>query len=916
MSAAGLALLLLSSAPGPAEGIVANGGMEVGGRATATGWGTDVQQGTYEFAIAGDAHTGSRCLAIRCTGEPGWARWYTTDVFLLEGHTYEFRAWVKTEGGGAAGDCWLTGGGSQLFLRPFSDKPAWTEVSARFTATQTARVGLYLQAKATGTVFFDDVTLEVVAAPPPPPAASIPTTGAPLTGIVIPTQAGPHHGYLAVETQRVLERMTGVKLPITSADAPGLETGRQVRIGVGLPGRTYDRELAKLSDEGIYVEVSDGGIVCLGRTPRAVYYAVQELFYLLGCRWIMPEGPGEVIPRVERLDLAPQRIVHNPSFALRGGKTVQVYHYPPDMQSRHVPVDPWVDWAARNRMNALKASYPWTWDYGAVRGHQWSEWSGHTLYAILPPEKYFADHPEFYTLVGGKRTHVHSSGRPSEVCVSNPDLPRIIADRAIEFFDTDPDARRFALCAEDEPSYWCECDACKALDTEPVDWSKNGLEVLPMTDRWMYLVNRVADLVAERYPDRYIVTFAYASTRNPPRKQFPHRNVMIELTWWSRCFKHGMLDKRCEVNREGMALLNRWRKLAPVSIYGYLDYHFMEAPCPYYHPDADFYRTVYALGVRHISDEWDTTFTSSPLLLNLRARLLWDVNTDVDAYIADFCRRAYGPAGEEVQAYFSTLEQAVQQAETPHVRFNDLDKFTDEVLDEAHRHLRRAFAAAGDDPEIRARVARLQFSLLFTELSRLQQRLEAEPELYARTEPLKTGMRALVNEYSIPVILGAYNAFALSYRPPVEALNAPLLGALPEVWRFKPDPDRTGEQAGWQAAEPDDTWGPISTHAAWEGQGHEGYDGYGWYTVEVTIPETKAEHVWLLFGAVDETCRVWINGEHVGDSDGDPGVLWDKPVAVEITGKYRPGEPNRLTVRVHDSAYAGGIWKPVEIRAH
>jgi hypothetical protein len=172
MHVVSLAVLLLSSAPGRAsEGIVANGGMEVGAKATATGWGTDVQQGACEFAISGAAHSGSRCLAIRCTGEPGWSRWYTTDVFLLEGHTYEFRAWVKTEGAGAAGECWLTGGGDQLLMRPFSDKPAWTEVSGRFATAQTARVGLYLQAKGTGTVFFDDVTLEVVAAPPSPPAA-------------------------------------------------------------------------------------------------------------------------------------------------------------------------------------------------------------------------------------------------------------------------------------------------------------------------------------------------------------------------------------------------------------------------------------------------------------------------------------------------------------------------------------------------------------------------------------------------------------------------------------------------------------------------------------------------------------------------------------------------------------------------
>jgi hypothetical protein len=66
---------------------------------------------------------------------------------------------------------------------------------------------------------------------------------------------------------------------------------------------------------------------------------------------------------------------------------------------------------------------------------------------------------------------------------------------------------------------------------------------------------------------------------------------------------------------------------------------------------------------------------------------------------------------------------------------------------------------------------------------------------------------------------------------------------------------------------------------------------------------------------VDETFSLWINGQYVGASEGDPGILWDEPVAVEITGKFRQGAKNRITMRVHDSANAGGIWKPIYVTA-
>ena len=61
--------------------------------------------------------------------------------------------------------------------------------------------------------------------------------------------------------------------------------------------------------------------------------------------------------------------------------------------------------------------------------------------------------------------------------------------------------------------------------------------------------------------------------------------------------------------------------------------------------------------------------------------------------------------------------------------------------------------------------------------------------------------------------------------------------------------------------------------------------------------------------------RVWLNGKYIGASEGDPGVIRDKPAAVQITGKYTPGKKAWLVVRVHDIGFAGGIWKPVRVTA-
>ena len=84
---------------------------------------------------------------------------------------------------------------------------------------------------------------------------------------------------------------------------------------------------------------------------------------------------------------------------------------------------------------------------------------------------------------------------------------------------------------------------------------------------------------------------------------------------------------------------------------------------------------------------------------------------------------------------------------------------------------------------------------------------------------------------------------------------------------------------------------------------------------DVTIPQAEGKRIWLLFGAVDETWKVWLDGKYIGASEGDPGLIWDKPAAVQITGKYTPDKKTRLVVRVNDIGFAGGIWKPVRITA-
>ena len=72
---------------------------------------------------------------------------------------------------------------------------------------------------------------------------------------------------------------------------------------------------------------------------------------------------------------------------------------------------------------------------------------------------------------------------------------------------------------------------------------------------------------------------------------------------------------------------------------------------------------------------------------------------------------------------------------------------------------------------------------------------------------------------------------------------ASLAGAQPGTidlargWRFAPDPEKRGFEAGWAAPEFDDSaWAAIDAGARWEDQGFRDLDGAAWYRRRVAVP--------------------------------------------------------------------------------
>jgi beta-mannosidase len=89
-------------------------------------------------------------------------------------------------------------------------------------------------------------------------------------------------------------------------------------------------------------------------------------------------------------------------------------------------------------------------------------------------------------------------------------------------------------------------------------------------------------------------------------------------------------------------------------------------------------------------------------------------------------------------------------------------------------------------------------------------------------------------------------------------------------WRYKKDPQRTGEAERLFAPETARRdWGVMSIPVNWYNTEVGDYHGVIWFAREFRLAEElKAKELLLCFGAVDYKADVWLNGEYLGHHEG------------------------------------------------
>lgn len=291
----------------------------------------------------------------------------------------------------------------------------------------------------------------------------------------------------AYDLQERIYEMSGVRIPVVSDEFiftvnPKMivigENKRTKELGIDIPSNWPENESFRIYS-------NENAVVLVGNDENkftGTEFAVTYLMEMLGFGWYSVENYWHVVPSSDTVVIPSMSII----------KTA-------DFDSRRTPV---------YKKNYSLGKRWYLGGYGSEVEHK--------PQTFLAPSLYYPTYYDWYAYSKGTRNP--SGKRFWQMCYSNKDLQKFVAEQCIDFFESNPDYVGISVGQEDgagADANWCECASCKAYASNP-------------TETIMRFANDIAELVAPEYPDKTFMFYAYYDTFDPPSTNIkPHPNVMV-----------------------------------------------------------------------------------------------------------------------------------------------------------------------------------------------------------------------------------------------------------------------------------------------------------------------------------------------------------------------------------------------------
>ncbi|QIF03528.1 DUF4838 domain-containing protein [Roseimicrobium sp. ORNL1] len=371
-----------------------------------------------------------------------------------------------------------------------------------------------------------------------------------------------------------------------------------------------------------------------GYDERGSYNAVCGYLMGLGVRWYMPGEVGEVIPTLKSLPLPKVNETVIPDFPMRRFN-VKLGVFGEDMAK----------WAMR-----LGLRDP----YGIQVAHGLDD--------MTHRKEIFEKYPEWFALYGGKR-HTAPDQRLNQLCYSNEEL----LQHTVRYVRAQLDHYKLdaiSVMPPDGFSAMCQCDKCKGKDTP--ERGPQGL----LSDYVWDFVNRVAKEVRKSHPDKKVMNCAYGAYTLPPLKiEKLEPNVVVSIVGGRRP-ANNRPDEQAAIKE----LRESWLPKISNPLINFENYPLTERGwyLPAYTPHVmgesinaikdTFQGEDIWLSMRQDFEKTDPGFNH--FLVYFTQRMYWGgPKQDVDAMFREYVRLFYGPAEQEMLAFFGYCENNWQDME-------------------------------------------------------------------------------------------------------------------------------------------------------------------------------------------------------------------------------------------------------------
>jgi len=501
--------------------------------------------------------------------------------------------------------------------------------------------------------------------------------------IVIAADATESERHAADELADFLRQITGAEFEIQAPPAAG-----QSRLLIG-PGAAKLAEANFSTDglgsDGIVIRTVGDDLILAGGRPRGTLYAVYTfLEEHVGCRWW--SSKASTIPVKPTLEIGTLNIRYVPPLEYRESFWFDAFDG---------------DWAVRNKSNGNSERL----DDKRGGKHKY-EGFVHTFFPLIPPKKYFEDHPEWFSEIDGKRVHERA-----QLCLTNEEMRTELIKNLKERLRNNP-AATIASVSQNDWHGNCKCSKCAAIEKE--EGSPAGL--------MLRFVNAVAEDIEEEFPNVAISTLAYQYTRKPPKITKPRPNVIVRLCSIECSFSKPLADERNKKFRDDIV---GWSKICNrLYIWDYTT-NFRHYIMPHPNllvlgPNVKFFVDHNVKGLFEQGAYTSNGAEMAELRAWVLAKLLWDPTLDGRKLIGEFIEGYYGPAGPAIKDYLKITHDAVEASGDHLGCFSQhTAKFLSfKTLSKGWEKLKVAENAVLDNPDLRFRVQIAQLPIMYTFIMR------------------------------------------------------------------------------------------------------------------------------------------------------------------------------------------------------